>query len=341
MKIPLTALLPEEITEVLALKPAFKGRQIFEWIHKPTFQFEKMTNLAGTLRNELTTKALILSSQVVKRIKGEDGSEKIRLQLADSQQIEAVLLTAKNGRKTVCLSTQVGCGMGCKFCKTAQMGFIRNLTSHEIVEEFLHLRSLFGDISNVVFMGMGEPLHNFNNVQKAIYILTHPAGANLSLRKITISTCGFLKGIERLCTEGPYVRLAFSLITADPLLRDELMPVNTANPLTKVKQALMQYQSITGKRITLEIVLLKGKNDKLKDIEFLIKFIDSLKVAINVIPWNKASGLDFIEPDKQTSAWFIQKLRDQDIKVTQRYRRGKSINAACGQLCIEEKGESL
>jgi 23S rRNA (adenine2503-C2)-methyltransferase len=337
MKIPIAALFPEEIAKALNLTPSFRGKQIFEWVHKPTFSFDQMSNLSSQMRHDLTEKAFIISTKVTEQIKDADGSVKIKLQLADNQYIESVLLCNSKGKKTVCLSTQVGCGMSCRFCKTAQMGLKRNLTSHEIVEQFLHLKLLFGEISNIVFMGMGEPLQNLTNLQQAIRIFNHPLGTNISLRKITISTCGLIKGIERLTAEGPYVRLAFSLITADPILRGELMPVNSGNPLPEVKKALLNYQRVTGKRLTFEVVLLKEKNDRPKDIEAILKFITPLKAAINLIPWNKASGIDLIEPDNQTIAGFLQQLDKAGIKVTQRYRRGKGINAACGQLCVEEK----
>jgi 23S rRNA (adenine2503-C2)-methyltransferase len=333
----LAGLLPEEISEIFPAAKSFRSTQIFEWIHKPVFELEAMSNLPGDLRACLSERAVTLSSRIIQTVRAADKSLKYRIRLEDQAQIEAVLLMDRAGRITACLSTQAGCGMGCAFCGTARMGFIRNLGVHEIIEQYLLLKSQEKGISHIVFMGMGEPLANLVEVRKAICILHHPSGAGLSYRKMTVSTCGLTAGIEDLAGQGPYVRLALSLVTADPDLRKKLLPAAKANPLPQLKQALLAWQKATGKRITLEIVILPGVNDRKEDFEALKDFALPLEAVINVIPWNKVQGLPFTEPGPRQVADFINQVRQRGLKVSERFRRGRSINAACGQLCIANK----
>lgn len=337
MKIPIAALLPEEINSLLHLPKKYQGKQIFKWIQSGTLDFEDMTNLSKPLRSSLAGQAYI-SSQIEDALLDSDGTVKLKMRLKDNYFIESVLLTDKNGRKTACLSTQVGCGMGCAFCRTGKMGLKRNLKDYEIVEQFLFLTRKYGRINggirNIVFMGMGEPLENLINVKKAIDIFHHADGSGIGFRKITVSTCGIIPQIYELADSGPPVRLALSLITADPYLRSRLMPVSLTYPLSDVKKALLYYQEKTGKRITLEIVLLKGVNDREEDIEFLLKFIRLLKVLVNIIPWNPAEDIAFGEPSAEKVIWFKERLLKAGIPVIERFRRGRGINGACGQLCV-------
>lgn len=332
--VPIASLVPEEINALFSLERSFIGEQIFRWIHKDVFDFQKMSDLPKELRNSLQRQAAVLSSRITDEIRDKDGTLKARIELRDKRSADAVLLIDGKGRRTACLSTQVGCGMGCRFCKTAQMGLIRNLTDYEIVEQFLLLRSAYGEISNIVFMGMGEPLLNLDNLRKAVVVFNHPKGSGMSMRRMTVSTCGLVSGIGDLTANGPFIRLAFSLITADPSLRKVMVPSARKNSLREIRQSLLEYQRKTKKRITLEIVLLDGVNDRKRDVEALVDFVYPLDVVVNIIPWNMAEGLNFRMPAPDKVKRFQKKLEERGISVTQRYRRGRGVNAACGQLYI-------
>ncbi|MBN2535087.1 MAG: 23S rRNA (adenine(2503)-C(2))-methyltransferase RlmN [Spirochaetales bacterium] len=338
-KIHLAALLPDEITEKLHLLKQFRGKQIFQWVQKGINNFERMTNVPNPIKTLLNEQTILSTSKVEACYREEGVSIKLRIRLLDGHTIESVLLIDTQGRKTACLSSQAGCPMKCMFCKTADMGFKRNLESHEIVEQFHILSSLSGDISHIVFMGMGEPLLNLKEVRKAIDVLHHPEGRNIGLRKITISTCGIISGIEDMTCNGPAVRLAVSLVTADDDIRKKLMPVSCTNTLKQLKQTLLAYQDRTGKWITFEIVLLAGITDREEDINKLIAFIPPLRASVNIIPWNPAHGLPYKRPDGTRIKWFRERLAASGIVVTQRYQKGNSINAACGQLFVDEPGE--
>ncbi len=333
MKIPVASLLPDEISGSVRLRHKYQGTQIFKWVQSGTLKFQDMTNLSKVLRRTLNEK-LYISSKLEDTLTDSDGTVKLKIKLEDASFIETVLLTDRNGRKTACLSTQAGCGMGCTFCRTGKMGLKRNLKSYEIVEQMLLLVSGYGRITNMVFMGMGEPLENPENLRKAIEVFHHTDGGGISLRRITVSTCGIVPKIYDMAENGPHIRIALSLITADPVLRSLLVPVNRRYPLKSVKDALLYYQEKTGKRITLEIVLLKGVNDRAEDMERLLKFIPPLKVVVNIIPWNPAEDIRFNEPSPSGVLRFKNMLVKAGVAVTERYRRGRGINGACGQLCV-------
>jgi 23S rRNA (adenine2503-C2)-methyltransferase len=331
MKPILTGMMPDELAEYLALKPKFRGKQVFEWIHKGITQFQDMTNLPLELRESFQDVSII-SSKVSEEAVSEDGTSKITIKLLDSRYIESVLLIDENDRRTACLSSQAGCAMACTFCKTATMGLLRNLSAGEIVEQFLHLQSRYGNISNIVFMGMGEPLANMDEVIKSIKILHHPMGQNIGLRKITISTSGLSKKIRELANMELPVRLAVSLISADQIIREELMPVAGKESLKQLKESLIFFQRVTKKRITLEYVIMAGINDSKEDSIKLRHFVNDLKVVVNIIPWNPVEDLPYREPDDKTVNSFITMLENLSIPVTKRYRKGRSVNGACGQL---------
>jgi 23S rRNA (adenine2503-C2)-methyltransferase len=238
------------------------------------------------------------------------------------------------GRRTACLSTQAGCGMGCAFCRTGLMGLVRNLTAHEIVEQLLHLRRETGDVGNVVFMGMGEPLLNLGQVAAAVGVFAHRDGPGMSLRRITVSTCGIVEGIRRLAEEGPAVRLAVSLVSAVPEIRGRLMPVTRANPLPALREALELYQERTRRRVTLEVVLIDGLTDRDADAEALIEWKGSLGVMVNLIPWNPVPEIDFRESPPERVRRFRERLEAARVPVTERLRKGRGVNGACGQLAI-------
>ncbi len=331
-KISLSGMNAQEINEALNLTPAFRGKQIFKWIAKGAESFDAMSNLDKTMRQNLSEKAVIYSSSVSKVLSDPDGTVKLQVTLHDGRMIETVLLTDKDGRKTACVSCQAGCAMGCAFCQTGTLGLGRNLTAGEIVEQFLHLEKKSGPLDNIVFMGMGEPMQNLAAIRKAVELLSDKEGRNLSTRRITLSTCGLIKGIHELADEGPQVRLAVSLTTADPELRESLMPVTKGNPLPELKKAIQYYIEKTGKRVTLEAALLSGQNTSKESARRMIDFASGMDVYINLIPWNPVETLPFNTPSQNECRTFVRQLEDAGLKVNLRMRRGAKIGGACGQL---------
>lgn len=331
-KIALAGLLPEEITEKLALGQNFRGLQIFKWIGSGTDSFDAMTNLSKEIRESLPEKALLRSSKVSRVLKDPDGTIKLQITLFDGNAVETVLLTDREGRKTACVSCQAGCAMKCAFCMTGTLGLSRNLEPNEIVEQFLFLEKECGRLDNIVFMGMGEPMQNLSGIRKAIKILTDERGRNLSGRRITLSTSGIVSGIYDLADNGPNIRLAVSLTTADEELRRTLMPVANGNPLSELRKAIAYYAEKTGKRVTLEAALLKNKNTGRESAERMIEFARGINVNINLIPWNPVPGLDFEEPEHFEVQNFVRMLENANLNVTLRTKRGRKIGGACGQL---------
>ncbi len=333
-KIKLSGLLPSEITEQLELGQKFRGTQIFKWIGNGVESFDEMTNLSVDLRQQLKEKAVIRSSEISNILKDPDGTIKLQIKLFDGNAVETVLLTDREDRKTACVSCQAGCAMKCAFCQTGTLGLARNLEAGEIVEEFLYLEKIAGRLDNIVFMGMGEPMQNLNAIRRAIEILCHKDGRALSSKRITLSTCGIVKGIYDLADNGPSIRLAVSLTTADEDLRKELMPVarGSENSLEELRKAIDYYASKTGKRVTLEAALMHDKNTDDKSAENMISFARGIDVNVNLIPWNPVSTLPFEEPSRNEVSRFVEKLEKAGINVTLRTRRGRKIGGACGQL---------
>lgn len=331
-KVSLSGLFPEEIAKAIQLSPLFRAKQIYEWISKGTESFEQMTNIDKTTRKFLEENVLLRSSKVTEVLKDPDGTIKLQISLSDGLAIETVLLTDKEGRKTACVSCQAGCAMGCAFCQTGRLGLGRNLTAGEIVEEFFFMEKEAGTLDNIVFMGMGEPLQNLDAIRKAVEILTDKKGRGLSPRRITLSTCGLISGIYELAENGPFVRLAISLTTADPALREQLMPVSKGNTLPELKKAIKFYSEKTGKRITLEAALLSGQNTGLESAKRMAEFAAGLDAYINLIPWNPVQGLQFKTPSRKECEEFVKILQNANLKVNLRTRRGVKIGGACGQL---------
>jgi 23S rRNA (adenine2503-C2)-methyltransferase len=330
---------PEELAELLEPLPKYRAGQIFTWISRGVQSFGDMTDLPLSLRAELGERYSLYSGEVSAELKDPDGTVKIQITLQDGYCIEAVLLTDGEGRRTACLSTQAGCPAGCVFCKTGALGFRRNLDSAEITGQFFRLKSIAKDIDNIVFMGMGEPLLNPAELRRAAAILTNGRGLGFSPRRITVSTSGVVAGIRNLAENGPSLRLALSLTTADEALRGRLMPITQANPLSAVKEALDLYQDRIGHRITLEIVLLGGVNTRGEDAEAVAVFARGLDVVVNLIPWNPVEGMYFEgrplrEPEAAEITRFGSRLEKLGLKVTRRFRKGRSINGACGQLGV-------
>lgn len=331
-KIILPGLLPDEITESLNLQQKFRGLQIFKWIGSGITSFDQMTNLSKDVRQMLSEKAVLRSSKVTQTLKDPDGTIKLQITLSDGRAVETVLLTDKEGRKTACVSCQAGCAMKCAFCQTGTLGLARNLTPAEIVEQFLFLEQECGHLDNIVFMGMGEPMMNLEGIRKAIAVLTDKRGRNLSGRRITLSTSGIIKGIYDLADNGPNIRLAVSLTTANEDLRTELMPVNKGNPLPELRKAIDYYAKKSGRRITLEAALLAGKNTDKESAEKMISFAKGIDVNVNLIPWNPVATLPFTEPSNSEVHFFVNYLEKAGVNVTLRTKRGRKIGGACGQL---------
>jgi 23S rRNA (adenine2503-C2)-methyltransferase len=341
-KIPVSGLPPAALEQIFTPLPAFRVRQIFRWVHAGIDSFDKMTNLPQSLRGELDGRFTLRSTKVKTCIEDPDGSLKLQIELEDGLRIETVVLRDGADRRTVCLSTQAGCAMGCVFCKTGALGFARNLLPHEIAEQFFHGRESAGDISNIVFMGMGEPLLNLDALRESIAALT---GSDFSQRRITVSTCGIVKGIIELAENGPAVRLAVSLPTAREALRRRLMPgaagAACGGSLAELKDALLRYKNKTGKRVTLEAVLLGGVNTGPQDAKALTAFSKDLNVLINLIPWNPVEGVSFEglalrSPSKREVENFAAALEKAGLKTVIRRGKGRAAAGACGQLGLNE-----
>lgn len=269
--------------------------------------------------------------EVIKVLKAQDATGKVSIKLDDNSVIESVLLVDQTDRVTACISSQVGCAQGCKFCKTGQLGLKRNLTTSEIVQQFHKLEETFNrEITNIVYMGMGEPLHNTKNVLESIKYFTNPKGPNVFLRRITISTSGAINGMPKLLEEKPYPGLAFSLITANQNLRTKLMPGTP--DLEKIKTSLLNYQRVAKKRIIIEVINFCGINETVQEAALIWEFLEGLDVIINLIPFNSIGESQFKEPKMEKVVEFSQMLKFKGLKVTIRHGKGQDIAGACGQL---------
>ena len=338
-KITIAGLLPEEIAELIKDQPLFRNRQIYQWILSGATTFSEMNSLPAALREQLEEKFCIVPGKVVSELKDHERTVKLAAELDDGSVIECVLLSDEEGRKTACLSTQAGCPMGCIFCKTGSLRFRRNLSAAEISGQLLFLLHREPKISNIVIMGMGEPLLNLEALRKSLAFFMHSSGLNISKRRITISTCGQEKGIIDIADNGPDVRLALSLTTARQDLRVRLMPVSRDNPLPRIKNALLYFQKKRKQQITLEMVLLSGINTGPEEAFAVGEFARSLDAVINLIPWNPVEGLKFDSSELKTPPTaeinaFTGMLKNRGLRVTQRFEKGRKISAACGQLGV-------
>ncbi len=329
----LEALLETEFGE-----PAYRARQIFQGVYQRGLRdFDSMTDLPQALRQRLATAIDLTLPTIHKRTRSRDGSRKYLLDLADGRRIESVFLV-DGERITFCLSSQVGCAFGCDFCLTARMGLVRQLSPGEILGQVLLLADEGGlgrEGYNLVFMGMGEPLHNFDALSAALDRLMSPDGMELSYRRITVSTVGVVAGIRRLAQKKYRPRLAVSLNAADDPLRSKMMPVNRAHPLRELMQTLRDYPVRKGEKITLEYVLLAGVNDAPEQAERLAALARSIPCKVNLIPFNAAEGLDYEAPETERMEAFQARLEAANVPSTVRWSRGRDIQAACGQLAVE------
>ncbi len=319
--------------------PNFKARQIFSWIYRPGIRdFCQMTDLSKKLRETLSQEAFISHMEPAVKEVSSDGTIKYGFELADGRMIESVLIP-EGDRNTLCVSSQVGCAMGCTFCLTGTMGFIRNLSCAEIVNQVCavidDLRSReAGELNNLVFMGMGEPLANFDNLLQSLVILMDELGLNFSDRRTTVSTCGLVPKIIEL-GEKIKVNLAISLHAADNETRSRIMPINARYPIEELLEACRKFPLQKRKRIMFEYVLLKDINDSDEDAENLARILRDIPAKINLLPCNEAPDIPFKKPDQQRIDAFQDILRKRDYTVLLRSSRGADISAACGQLAIK------
>lgn len=315
--------------------PDFHAAQIFNWIYqKEIFDFCRMTNLSASLRQKLEENFSLRALKLRKVLVSHDTTEKFLLELRDGQVIEAVMIPAQ-GRATACVSTQVGCKFACLFCASGIGGFKRDLTVAEILDEVLYLRyhSQSKNLTHLVFMGMGEPLDNYDNVLKAIRTINCKHGLGIGSRRITVSTCGIIPGIERLSAEKMQIELSVSLHGADDKTRSRLVPVNKKYPLNALIAACREYIKKTNRQITFEYVLIKDINSDLLSAQELSKICKILKTCkVNLIPANPVKEKNILPPNKLEILLFRDRLLKSGVNATLRKARGEDILAACGQL---------
>ena len=314
---------------------SFRADQVFNWLYqKRAERFDQMQNIGQGTREMLEDHFYISSLKVADNLKSRDGSIKFRILLDDGNSIESVFLPHKN-HNTICVSSQAGCAMGCDFCMTAKMGLIRNLDPSEIINQiFTVVKELPEEkkIRNIVFMGMGEPFHNYNNLMQALEILTDEHGFNYSHRRITVSTSGLLPKIRRFGLEKIKPNLAVSLNGVTDKVRTKLMPVNKAYNLEKLIKVCSEFPLESRKRITFEYILIRDLTDSLKDAKCLIRLLHGLKFKINLIPYNSTSGDKYNAPSPEQSRMFQKYLLDHQIIAPLRISKGQDIQGACGQL---------
>lgn len=303
---------------------------------KQVFDFAAMTDLSKALRERLLAEcqAGALALDTVQHSKHAQGTRKALLRLTDGETVETVLIR-DGDRRTICLSSQVGCAVKCSFCATGLSGFTRNLTPGEIVEQALYLlagEDLEGRTPNIVYMGMGEPFRNYGAVVQSIRLLMCKDGLGIGARKITVSTAGDVPGIERFAHEPWQVRLSVSLHAANDPLRDELVPLNRKYPLDRLMEAVRTYQNVTGRQVTFEWALLDGVNDSIEDAEELVRLARGTQASVNLIPYNPVAGLGYKAPAMGRCQAFRDRLIQRGMQATLRRERGQDIDAACGQL---------
>jgi 23S rRNA (adenine2503-C2)-methyltransferase len=340
----------EELTQFLvaAGEPRFRGAQVFRWIWKRlATSFEEMTDLPAALRTRLATIARLSTVRAERVDVSKDGTRKFLVRLADGKAVEAVLIP-EDRRMTLCISSQVGCALACAFCATGTMGLIRNLTPGEIAGQVaLAVRTLRAapheghpdrerPVTNVVYMGMGEPLHNYDAVLASLRILTDEQGLAFAARRITVSTVGLVPQMAALGREVP-VTLAVSLHAPSDAIRGRIMPVNKRYGLDAVLDACRAFPLKARARITFEYVLLAGVNDRLGDADALARAIGDLRCKVNLIPWNEHEGAHFRRPTDAAVAGFAKRLEDHGVTCMIRTTRGRDIAAACGQLALSAK----
>ncbi len=323
--------LKEELKE-MGEKP-FRAEQIFKWLYEEKVQsFDEMTNLSLPLREKLKNNYTMCNFNILKKQESKDGTIKYLLDVLDGNAIETVLMRYHHGN-SICVSSQIGCKMGCKFCASTGINFIRNLSSGEIVEQIIRVEQDTEErISNVVFMGIGEPLDNYDNVVNAIRLINYPKGLNIGARHISISTSGLVPRIYQLAEENIQCTLSISLHATNNEKRSSMMPVNQTYPIEELLQACKDYIQKTNRRISFEYALAKDNNDNIEDAKELVKRLKGMLCHVNLIPINKIENGKFTKSSMENIMKFRDYLNDHGIVATIRRELGSDIDAACGQL---------
>ena len=339
-QLDLAELAVHEVEDALEVRGCerFHARQLYRWIYKRGItDFERMTDLSRSLRAQLAEDFVVNTPRVVGDDLSVDGTRKFVLELADSRRIEAVFIP-DTPSMTFCISTQVGCAMACDFCLTGKMGLVRNLTAGEIAGQVRVLAGATGMLDhpfNIVLMGMGEPLHNYDNTMKALTMLHSEHGLAVSPRRVTLSTVGIVPGLDRLAGEPLMPNLAISLHATTDEQRSALVPSNRKYSLASILDACRRFPLKQRSRITFEYVMLSGVNDTPEDARRLVKLLAGIKAKVNLIPLNPAPGIPYDRPSDERVDRFAQMLADRHITVSVRKSRGRDIRAACGQLIVE------
>ena len=335
-----------DITELQELlqelgEPKFRAKQLFDWLHaKQVDSFAEMTNLSKSLREKLGETAAINGVKIVRRLVSQiDGTRKYLFALSDGAIIESVLMKYEHGN-TVCISTQVGCRMGCKFCASGLNGRTRSLSAGEILDEILFMQKDSGEkVSNIVLMGTGEPLDNYDNVLKFLHLVSCPEGINIGQRHISLSTSGIADKIETLAKEKLQITLSVSLHAPDDETRSSIMPVNDAYPVERLMQACRYYFDTTGRRISYEYMMARDKTDRPWQAEKLAKLLRGRPGHVNLIPLNEVEESPLSPSKPETVRRFQQALEKRGVTATVRRKLGPDIDAACGQLRRREMKE--
>lgn len=323
-------------------QPKFRAKQVMEWIYqRNTIDPEQMSNLPSGLREKMKLEWDCALPRVVSSLSSEDGSTKLLLKNSRNQSIETVILRYE-GRTSLCVSSQVGCKLACNFCQTGKLGFVAHLSKADIISQLVLANQILKDeekkVSHVVFMGMGEPLDNYDHAVSAANTMIDPDYFGLSARHVTISSSGLANRIETLAKDSR-AALALSLHAASDELRTELMPINRKFPLARLKESLINYQTATGRKITIEYILIAQKNCRLKDAKDLVRFLHGLRCKVNLIPFNSHPGLPYERPGDDEIRQFQKYLSDRSIPAPVRYSKGLDVSAACGQLAAKDRSE--
>ena len=346
-------------SEILAADfPKYRAKQVFDWIFKKRISdWDSMKNLPKAFLEWLRANYVIDPTKILLDKQSNDVTQKFLIQLEDKRLIETVLIRAPQegvgldkSRKTVCVSIQVGCAYGCKFCASGLAGFKRNLFASEVIAQLIHMSRIDSpklehssnesvSFDNIVFMGMGEPLANYNELVNVLKIMNASWGLNIGARRITVSTSGLAPEIEKLANEGLSIRLAISLHGATNEVRNQIMPINKRYPLEVLIPAIEKFREKHGRMVTLEFILIDGVNDSLEQAKALVKIAKRLHAHVNCIPYNKVEGLEWKRPSITRQNKFVQILKDANVSVTIRREKGHSINAACGQLRLKKELE--
>ncbi len=312
---------------------AFRSKQLYQWMHKQLVcSFDEMTNLSKDFREALKKDCILCSAKTVKQQISSDGTNKFLMELSDGNHIESVLMKYKHGN-SVCISTQAGCRMGCRFCASTVGGLIRSLQPSELLDQVYEIQRITGErVSNVILMGIGEPLDNYENVMKFIRMLSDEHGLNISQRNITLSTCGLVKQMERLAEEALTITLAVSLHAPNDIIRREMMPVANQYPIQEIMESCRNYIRKTNRRVTFEYSMVEGKNDSPKEAGELSSLLKGMNCHVNLIPLNPVEGRLGQRSKRNHIEVFKKILEKNHINVTIRREMGRDIDAACGQL---------